>query len=318
MATTPAVLRLPRELRNMIYEYTDDFPRQKVLFVKPFTTNETRQKLKICGRCKKACETCQCNRPGLLLVCRQIRDEILNYVFSMNMIHFDDECWIKLARIHDDPGIEYRSHPELRSLWARALDHAHSVSINLPRDKGTRLKAIMSTLPHMPNLRELFLNLPKRNNKWEWLGDFYQLLDGIETLRHVKLGKGFDEQLGQALLDNVLCSAELACGCPGVGKANRDLDYKFPLIETELHRMGGWRPMAMAILGCHVRSGGPGTRLAGASVSSVTKTRQGSAWSNTKDDDKDDDNDGERDRYREDKDDKDDKDDGDEQMIKTK
>ncbi|KAF4879091.1 hypothetical protein CGCSCA1_v001581 [Colletotrichum siamense] len=254
MATTPSILRLPRELRNMIYEYTDDFPRQKLLFVKPFTTKETREKSEVCRLCYKACQTCQCRRPGLLLVCRQIRDEILNYVFSMNMIHFDDDCWIKLARIHDDPGIEYRSHPELRSLWARALNHAHSVSINLPRDKGSRLDAIMSTLPHMPNLRELFLNLPKRNNKWAWLGDFYQLLDTIQTLRHVKLGKGFDEQLGQALLDNVLCSAELACGCPGVGKANRDLDYKFPLIETKLWEYWVRRqPMAMAVLGCHVR-----------------------------------------------------------------
>ncbi|KAJ3946455.1 hypothetical protein N0V92_013383 [Colletotrichum tropicale] len=252
MTATPAILRLPRELRNMIYEYTDDFPRQKLLFVKPFTTNETRQKSKICGRCKKACETCQCNRPGLLLVCRQIRDEILNYIFSMNMIHFDDDCWIKLARIHDDPGIEYRSHPELRSLWARALDHAHSVSINLPRDKGARLDAIMSTLSHMPNLRDLFLNLPKRNNKWAWLGEFYVLLDSIKTLRHVVLGKGFDEQLGQALLDNVLCSAELACGCPGVEKANRDLDYKFPLETEQRDYLGRWTMMAMAVLGCHV------------------------------------------------------------------
>ncbi|KAI8274516.1 hypothetical protein K4K59_010476 [Colletotrichum sp. SAR11_240] len=261
MATTSAILRLPRELRNMIYEYTDDFPRQKLLFVKPFTTNETRQKSKICGRCKKACETCQCSRPGLLLVCRQFRDEILNYVFSMNMIHFDDDCWIKLARIHDDPGIEYRSHPELRSLWAQALDHAHFVSINLPRDKGTRLDAIMSVLRHMPNLNELFLNLPKRNNKWAWLGDFYVLLDSIKTLRHVVLGKGFDNELGQALLDNVLCSAELACGCPGAGKANPDLDYKFPFIKTEVQNENcEWQ--AMAVLGCHVGSGGPSTSLA--------------------------------------------------------
>ncbi|EQB56526.1 hypothetical protein CGLO_03469 [Colletotrichum gloeosporioides Cg-14] len=108
----------------------------------------------------------------------------------------------------------------------------------------------MSTLPHMPNLRALFLNLPKRNNKWVWLGDFYELLDSIKTLRHVVLGKGFDEQLGQALLDNVLCSAELACGCPGVGKANNDLDYKFPLTKKELRYLDRWT--TMVVLGCHV------------------------------------------------------------------
>ncbi|KAI8266739.1 hypothetical protein K4K58_009247 [Colletotrichum sp. SAR11_239] len=271
MATSPAILRLPRELRNMIYEYTDDFPRQKLLFVKPFTTNETRQKSKVCDRCKEASQICQCNRPGLLLVCRQIRDEILNFVFSMNMIHFDDDCWIKLARIHDDPGIEYRSHPELRSLWAQALDHAHFVSINLPRDNGTRLDAIMSVLRHMPNLNELFLNLPKRNNKWAWLGDFYELLDSIKTLRHVVLGKGFDNELGQALLDNVLCSAELACGCPGAGKANHDLDYKFPFTKTEVqNEKCEWQ--AMAVLGCHVRSGGLSIRLADTALDLLAST----------------------------------------------
>ncbi|KAK2731885.1 hypothetical protein CKAH01_08757 [Colletotrichum kahawae] len=168
----------------------------------------------------------------------------------MNMIHFDDDCWIKLARIHDDPGIEYRSHPELRSLWARALDHAHFISINLPRDKGPRLDAIMSTLRHMPNLDELFLNMPKRNNKYAWLGEFYELLDSIKTLRHVVLGKGFDNQLGQSLLDTAIVTAELACACPGIRNANPDLDYKFPFTKMELrNEKCEWQ--TMVVLGCH-------------------------------------------------------------------
>lgn len=89
-ARFPAFSRLPKELRDMIYEYSDMVSLQKRLWANLSSIYSEPQWERVgCRVCPKTAKICLCSRPIIPVTKGMIPNEVMDLLFAKNDFHFE-------------------------------------------------------------------------------------------------------------------------------------------------------------------------------------------------------------------------------------
>ncbi|KAL0934853.1 uncharacterized protein CTRU02_209444 [Colletotrichum truncatum] len=208
----PGLLRLPRELRDMIYEYTGTLPCDENLWVR-LSDIYTPRKMWTCDVCCKIGYDCYCRRPALFLVCGQIRDEALDFFFARNHFHFETSAYFSLAQLDKTSnGRHIRAAPALRSLWAECLSRLRSIGFTLNKNYTLGNRLMLSTLARRsPLLTKLTISTQTFWTKQDWVDDFFNHLEQIPTLTTVGIVNPFFRFFAQQVFKKMSCQLQIVC-----------------------------------------------------------------------------------------------------------
>ncbi|KAF9876857.1 hypothetical protein CkaCkLH20_05703 [Colletotrichum karsti] len=220
VATRSALLCLPRELRDMIYEYTNLLPCKQLLRTQFSMPNGNENKLWSCEACDNLAPHCYCYRPPLLLVCSQIRDEALDFLFARNLFQLPADglglliqYLSNLAQIHRRIKGPIRPPKDLRSLWAEFLGRVRYLCISLDKDLLDSPTLVSSALQNSPRLTEIVLSKHHGLDAQRPLEGLLVELAKIPSLTSIKLAKGFEAGDDDVVSRITGLPAQLICWC---------------------------------------------------------------------------------------------------------
>lgn len=254
------IFRLPRELRDLIYEYTDILPLgiylEARLLMRAKLVYEPHPNL---GAVPLPSVW---NKPSLLRVCRQMRHEVLDLFFARNTVHFNDgvaseshkhyqeSSWHLLSKVVGKRAImpEVRPPRQIQSLWKDALSRLRRVHIRIRQDSDTKPEWFSSAIKHAPRLCFVSLGIiDRQQSDLEPVIDAYCAeLNKIESLCEVHLSYGFQKEDVEAVSKKVSCPVQLMCNCRLDDKGGRS-------DETSV-TVPGHSCLTSVVLGCYFTS----------------------------------------------------------------
>ncbi|KAF3810597.1 hypothetical protein GCG54_00013839 [Colletotrichum gloeosporioides] len=222
------IFRLPRELRDLIYEYTDILPQSRFLEARLLTGEKIFSSGVVRANSNGVPFSRAWNRPSLLRVCRQMRHEVLDLFFIQNMVYFDDgsaseshkdfeeSAWFRLAKLGKRAsGPEIQPPRQIQSLWKDALANLRRMHVRIRPDAVTKPEWFSSAIKHAPRLSIVSLGIIDRR-QWDpepLLDAYCAALNEIESLRELKLAYGFQKEDVEVISKKVSCSVKILCNC---------------------------------------------------------------------------------------------------------
>ncbi|KAF0327868.1 hypothetical protein GQ607_004698 [Colletotrichum asianum] len=258
------IFRLPRELRDLIYEYTDMLPLGQFLGARLLRGEKVFNNIDHVRNPHNSNEvpfTSAWNRPSLLRICSQMRHEVLDLFFTGNLItfndgsaspyhrYFEESAWFRLAKVGKRAsGPEIQPPRQIQSLWKDALANLRRVHIRIRQGAVMKPEWFSSAMKHASRLSVVSLGIINRRG-WnpELLLDAYcAAFNKIESLRELKLVFGFQQEDIEAMSKKVSCSVKTLCDCLLENKGGRVGET----LVSALRDCDGSRPTDV-ILGCY-------------------------------------------------------------------
>ncbi|KAK2017085.1 hypothetical protein LZ32DRAFT_666174 [Colletotrichum eremochloae] len=190
-------LRLPREVRLMIYEHCDS---QLILSYQWLharlspSTKPGEKKWWTCDICGKEGRVCYCLRPALYTIHPALLDEVHDFVLRKNAFHLEPSAWFDLAKLHDPDRRRWMRVPaELQALWAKFMAGLRRVGVTIQWDSAylAAVYKALSQSAHQVKELTLFAPIPHRENAdWAAYTHFLSRLSGIRSLDTVRIHDG--------------------------------------------------------------------------------------------------------------------------------
>ncbi|KAF4826902.1 hypothetical protein CGCTS75_v008729 [Colletotrichum tropicale] len=255
------IFRLPRELRDLIYNYTNILPLHKLVAARLIVDEKFFYSGVARAKSSGVPSSRAWNRPSLLRVCRQMRHEVLDLFFIQNMVYFndgytseypknfDEGAWFRLAKVGKRAsGPEIQPPRQMQSLWKDALSYLRHMHISIRQNAVTKPEWFSSAIKHSPRLSTVSFGIINRR-RWDaepLLDAYCAAFNKIESLHDLKLAYGFQKEDVEAISKKVSCSVQLLCICSLEDKRARL--GKAPV--TVLRDHSGSHPRSV-ILGCY-------------------------------------------------------------------
>lgn len=255
------IFRLPRELRDLIYKYTNILPLHKLVAARLIVDEKFFFSRVARAKSSGVPFPSAWKRPSLLRVCRQMRHEVLDLFFIQKMVYFndgyaseypknfDEGAWFRLAKVGKRAsGPEIQPPRQMQSLWKDALSYLRHMHISIRQNAVTKPEWFSSAIKHSPRLSTVCFGIINRR-RWDaepLLDAYCAAFNKIESLHDLKLAYGFQKEDVGAISKKVSCSVQLLCICSLEDKRARL--GKAPV--TVLRDHGGSHPRSL-ILGCY-------------------------------------------------------------------
>ncbi|KAF4893866.1 hypothetical protein CGCVW01_v014097 [Colletotrichum viniferum] len=258
------IFRLPRELRDLIYEYAD---------ILPFGTHCEVRVLKgefiLYTRKRHGVEACVpfghgLRKPSLLLVCSQMREEVLHLFFLRTCFQFNsgktskshgkfvESAWFHFAKLGSRTrGPDIQPPRPIQSMWKDLLSRLRHISIDFCPDSVMKPEWFSSAMKYASQLSVITIGLSPYLIGPPFSGycaNFCAEFNKIESLQIVRLGRGFKKEDVKAISTRVKCSVQWVCFCDRRDDKGICLSYVRP--EVSLPRADSIRQTSV-LLGCY-------------------------------------------------------------------